>query len=225
MAQAAALAASDQAFTMNLLRNYRDRAAVNRRKRLGDLLAAAAALLIVLAGGLYFLGEIQVRSRMAELEGLRKSLERYQPPMETTRLLNMAAEVVRKRNEFKEAADRLETLAVVAELANVLPANVKVLNLTLDFGKEQPQEAVPAKAGAKAQQGGEAKPAAASSRIIVVDAMILGDPGEFYTTLSRFLIDLDASPLFGTPVIHSNAMQDFVPDGKVMHVILHISLA
>jgi Tfp pilus assembly PilM family ATPase len=226
MAQAAALAASDQTVTLNLLRNYRDRAAVNRRKRLGDLLAAAAALLMVLAGGLYFLGEVQVRSRMAELEGLKKSLERYQPPMETTRLLNMASEVVRKRSEFKEAADRLETLAVVAELANVLPANVKVLNLTLDFGKEQPQEAAPAKpAAAKAPQGGEAKPAAASSRIMVVDAMILGDPGEFDTTLSRFLIDLDASPLFGTPVIHSNAVQDFVPDGKVMHVILHISLA
>jgi hypothetical protein len=59
---------------------------------------------------------------------------------------------------------------------------------------------------------------------MVVDAMILGDPGEFDTTLSRFLIDLDASPLFGTPVIHSNAVQDFVPAGKVMHVVLHISL-
>ncbi len=227
MAQAAALAASDQGYTLNLLHNYRRRKAANRRKRLGDLLAAAAALLMVLAGGAYFLTEAQVRWRTAELNGLKKELERYQPPLDATRLMTMAGEVVRKRTEFKEAAERLETLAVVAELAGVLPENVKILNLTLDFGKEPVQEAAPAKGAkpaAKAAPAAEARPAGDSARIMVVDAMILGDPGEFDTTLSRFLIDLDASPLFGTPVIHSNAVQDFVPAGKVMHVVLHISL-
>ena len=226
MAQAAALAASDQAYTLNLLNNYRQRAAVRRRKRLGDLLAAAAALLMILAGGAYFLAEAQVRSRTAELERLRHEMAAFKQPLEATKLLTMAGEVVRKRTEFKEAADRLEALAVMAELASVLPENVKVLNLTLDFGKEPSQDAAPAKTPAKPAQGAaEAKPSGASARIMVVDAMIMGDPGEFDTTLSRFLIDLDASPLFGTPVIHSNAVQDFVPAGKVMHVILHISLA
>lgn len=218
MALAGALAMSDDAFTLNLHRNYRGRAEARRRARLNDMVAAAAALLIVLVGGLYFVEQAQVRGREAELRRMEQTLARFQPPLEAPALLKLAGEVGVLRRDLKDAGERLETLAVLAELSTILPPNVKVLNLTLDFGKA----AAPAPAGQPAQ-GAAAK--SASTRLMVVDAMILGDPGEFDTTLSRFLIELDASPLFGAPVIHSNSVQDFVPEGKVMHVVLHIGLA
>jgi len=219
MALAGALAFSDGAFTLNLHENYRRRAEARRRARLNDLVAAAAALLIVVAGGLYFLGQAQVRGREAELRRMEQTLARFQPPLEAPALLKLAADVGVLRRDLKDAGERLETLAVLAELSNILPPNVKVLNLTLDFGKAS----APQPQGRQTAQGAAVKNG--PTRLMVVDAMILGDPGEFDTTLSRFLIELDASPLFGAPVIHSNAVQDFVPEGKVMHVVLHIGLA
>lgn len=224
-ALAASLGLSDSGSTLNLLVNYRRRAENRRRARLNDAVVAAAAVLVAAAAGFYLWTESQAASGRQEYQHLEAQAAAFNPRLDQARLLALAGEVGRQRADIRESGERLEALAILSELAGLMPGNVRVLNLTLDLGRMADAKA-PAGAPAAAAAPAPVKAGAGNpARLLVLDAVILGDPGEFDRTLSRFLISLDASPLFGTPVIHSSGVQDFVPEGKVLHVVLHIALA
>lgn len=220
MALAPALAASlstpDKG--INLLRNYKQRAAVHARQAIsrGLLLGLAAALMAIAAAG--FVIERQVFAQRVELAGARKQLESLGPVIDEATLAQSVALFTARQKSLGQAAARFTAPVVLAELALRAPANVKILNLTIDFG------APSAAAAAAPPTPGKPKAAAQAGDLVTLEGIAMGNKAELEPSLSRFVIELEASPLFSMPVVHQTSLKELGPEGQVLHFVLHMGV-
>ena len=213
-ALAAGLSAPDKG--INLLRNYKQRAAVQSRQTITRslILGLAASLILVGAAGLWL--EYGNAAKRQELVQAKARLSAAGPAIDEGTLTISMAQFKARQELLRVAAGRFTAPAVLAELARRAPANVKILNLTLDM------TAPPAAPAAAPTPG---KPQAAQPRdLMTVEGVILGTKADFDPTLSRFIIELQASPLFNLPVVHQTGLKDLGAEGQVLHFVLHMGV-
>ena len=59
---------------------------------------------------------------------------------------------------------------------------------------------------------------------MTLEGIVLGNKAELEPTLSRFVIELQASPLFSMPVVHQTSLKNLGTEGQVLHFILHMGV-
>ncbi|MBU1041871.1 MAG: hypothetical protein KKF77_12300, partial [Proteobacteria bacterium] len=105
---------------------------------------------------------------------------------------------------------------VLAELTRRAPANIRFLNLTIDLGVPPAAPAAPPPPG---------KPAAVQpSDLVTLEGVVLGGKADLEPTLSRFVIELQASPLFNMPVVHQTSLKDLGAEGQVLYFVMHMGV-
>ncbi len=208
----AALSAPDKG--INLLRNYKQRAAVQSRQTItrGLILGLAAGLLAIVGTGLVL--ERHVAEHRKELALARQQLQALGPGIDEATLTASVAQFKLRQEALRAAAGRFTAPAVLAELSRRAPENVKILNLTLDMAAPAP--AAPPAPGKT--------PAVQPRDLMTVEGIILGAKADFEPTLSRFVIELQASPLFTMPVVHQTSLKDLGAEGQVLYFVLHVGV-
>ncbi|MGE4291157.1 MAG: pilus assembly protein PilM [Desulfovibrio sp.] len=215
MTEAVATALSDPEQTLNLFYNYAARQRDVTRNKVGNAASILVLLLAVAMAGLFIWGKERVKALDAEAQTLRDKLVRTEQVDENT-LIRTVAEVAARQSRLREISRRYEGLAVLAELERLTPEKVKLLSVSMELAK--PEELEP-------QASPKKKADTVPVRLMVLDAIILGDKANFDTDLTRYLIGLKSSDLFGDVVVRESAVQEFTPEGEVYHVILHLQLA
>jgi len=214
-ALAASLSAPDKG--INLLRNYKQRAAAHSKQAVtrGLLLGLAAALMAIGAAG--FVIERQVATQRKELASVQRQLESLGPVIDEATLSRSVAQFTARQKSLGQASARFTAPVVLAELALRAPTNVKILNLTIDFG-------APSAAAAAPPTPGKPKAAAQANDLVTLEGIAIGNKADLEPTLSRFIIELEASPLFSMPVVHQTSLKELGPEGQVLHFVLHMGV-
>ncbi|WP_022661374.1 type IV pilus biogenesis protein PilM [Paucidesulfovibrio longus] len=218
MNEAVATALSDPEQSINLIHNYLARQRDVIKTRVSNVASLLVIFLAMGMAGLFIWGKERVKDLQSEATSLQSRLVQEQVVDETT-LARSVAEVQARQSRLRAISQRYEGLAVLAELERLTPEKVRLLKLSMELARTEPAEA----GGAKPANA--ARPAESQVRLVVVEAIILGDKANFETDLTRYLIGLKSSQLFGDVVVQESTVQDFTPEGEVFHVILHLQLA
>jgi hypothetical protein len=216
MNEAVATALSDPEQSINLVHSYLARQRDVIKTRVNNVASVLVIFLAMTLAGLYIWGKEQAKDLQSDVKGLHSRLVHEQVVDEAS-LMKTVAEVQARQSRLRAISQRYEGLAVLAELERLTPEKVRLLKLSMELARtESAGAANPAKA---------ARPAESQVRLVVVEAIILGDKANFETDLTRYLIGLKSSRLFGDVVVQESTVQDFTPEGEVFHVVLHLQLA
>lgn len=211
---------------INMVANYKRRAAL-ARKQLGSriLLVGLAALMLVIAGVGLFL-ELGNRAKRQDLERAKRELAALGPVIEDSALQAAVAQFQLRQAALRSASGRLASSAVLAEMSRRTPENVKLMSLSLDMTAPPTP---PGQAGGQA--GGQPAPAAGGKpgqpaapqrvAVLTLEGIVTGDKGSFDTRLAQFVMELQSSPLLSQPVVHQTGLRDLPGEGQVLFFVLH----
>jgi Tfp pilus assembly PilM family ATPase len=211
---AAALAMSESGQTINLLVNHEQRAKIRFWQRINDAVSVAGLVLALIVGGLFGWQKIDENAKKAELDKLNVRYAQIDPKVTRKDLSTIAASIVKDHGRLRQLSEQYEALAVLAELARYTPPGIRFLNISID-------QQVMSEAQA---EGVVTKSSAAPVGVVVLDGVVLLSGEDYNTTLSRFLIKLESSPIFEKYQILSSEVTELSPEGEVLHFILHVSL-
>ena len=213
-ALAASLSAPDKG--INLLRNYKQRAAELSKQLITRALLLGLAAGMLAIGAVGFVIEQNIDGHRQELASARRQLASLGPVIDEGTLTRAVAEFAARQGALRQSAARFTAPVVLAELTRRAPAGVKILNLTIDMGVPPASPAAPPPPG---------KPKAVQPNdLVTLEGIVLGDKAELEPTLSRFVIELEASPLFSMPVVHQTSLKELGAEGQVLHFILHMGV-
>jgi Tfp pilus assembly PilM family ATPase/Tfp pilus assembly protein PilN len=214
-ALAASLSAPDKG--INLLRNYKQRAAVQARQLITRALLLGLALGLVVIAVAGYVIEQKVGAHRKELAIAQRQLSSLGPVIDEATLTRAVGQFSARQKSLREASARLTAPVVLAELSRRVPAGLKLLNVTIDLG-------VPPAGPVAPPSPGQPKAAVQPSDLVTLEGIVLGDKAELEPTLSRFVIELEASPLFSMPVVHQTGLKDLGAEGQVLHFVLHMGV-
>jgi Tfp pilus assembly PilM family ATPase len=213
-ALAACLSSPDKG--INLLRNYKQRAAEQYQQTLTRALLVGLAASFLIIGAVGYGIEQNASKLRAELAGTRQQLQAMGAAIDEGTLSRSLEQYAARQNSLRRAAERFTAPVILAELSRRTPAGVKILTLTIDL------EVPPAVPAAPPPPG---KPQAAHpGDLVTLEGIVVGDAAVLESTLSRFVIELEASPLFNLPVVHQTSLTDSGGEGKALHFVLHMGV-
>jgi len=225
VAPALAAALSPPERGINLLATYKARSAQDAKRKAtqGLLLGLAAVLLVIGAAGFWL--ERANTVRRAELSAVRARLAALGPMPDESGLAARLAQYTSQQDGLRQAVQRYQMPAILAELSRRVPENVRLLSVTADLSQPKPKDAQgkpqqkpPA---APAQAKPQAGPMSQAGDLIVLEGIVTGQKSDFDATLSRFVIELQASPLFSLPLVHQTELRDLDSEGQALHFVLH----
>lgn len=225
LAPALAAALSPPERGINLLATYKARTAQDAKRKVTQalLLGLAAVLLVIGAAG-FWLERANV-ARRAELSTVQARLAALGPVPDEGALAARLAQFASQQDGLRQAAARYQMPVILSELARRVPEGVRLLSVTADFAPPQqkdaqgkPQQKPPAAQAQARPQGG---PLSQAGDLIVVEGIVTGQKAGFDATLSRFVIELQASPLFSLPLVHQTELRDLDSEGQALYFVLH----
>lgn len=217
-ALAAALAAPEKG--INLVRNYKRRAANEHRIRVNRaILVGLAGVMLLIAGASLFL-ELGNRAKRQELDLAKARLAALGPVIEEAALQGALAQFATRQAALRASSGRLAPPAVLAEMARRTPENVKLMSLSLEL-KPVAAPAQPTAPVAQPGQNGTPAQPAAPQGVLTLEGVVMGDKAGFDTGLARFVMELQASPLLSRPVVHQTSLRELPGQGQVLFFVLH----
>lgn len=216
-----ALALSDNTITPNLLFTYRAKERERQVRRMDNAIMAMAGLIVVILFGIYLWQQTVIGAKQTEIATLQAQLNQYQPQVNRNLLIQWARKLNQKNIDLKRASQMYEGMSVVSELSRLTPPSIKVTDMQLNLGPGEQPEQQEQKQG---RRRGRSARQDDSEQLLILDAVVLGDPEQFDTTLTSYLIKLENSRLFDAPVIHKRVVEDFSTSGEVLHFVIHINL-
>lgn len=222
---AAALAKADRG--VNLIANYKVRTAQEAKRLVTRSIILGLAGVMVLIGAAGVVLEQANAAKQRELAGL-KARSAALGPLADEATLKLTVERYRLRQEaLQKASARLLASAALADIARRAPENIRLLALNVDYPAEQQ-----AKPGAPPQPGGQAQPGKAKTGAepvvpqgtLQVEGVVLGERSGFDAALSRFVINLQASPMFQMPVVNESGLKELGTGEQVLHFVMHVGV-
>ena len=205
----------------NLLNTFQQRDQTHRAQALNRNLAMGFLGLVLVLSGVLFWQQGILSGKKADLAALRTELETYSPHMDTTSLMVQAGKAKARLAALSHLSRRYEPLAVAREVAMLTPGDVRLLSLNLDLGTGPVNGNGPAGSGRKAAKAGLVE---APAKVLIIDGVVTGQRRAFDATLATYLVRLQDSPLFSTPVVHSREVESMSGLGETLHFVLHINL-
>jgi Tfp pilus assembly PilM family ATPase len=222
---AAALAKADKG--VNLIANYKVRTAQEAKRQVTRSIILGLAGVMVLIGGAGVVLEQANAVKQRELAGLRARAATL-GPLADEGALKLTVERYRLRQEaLRKASSRLLASASLADIARRAPENIRLLALNVEYPVEQK-----AQPGAPPLPGGQAQPgkgkagadSAASQGTVLLEGVVVGERAGFDAALSRFIINLQSSPMFQMPVVNESGLKELGTGEQVLHFVMHVGV-
>ncbi len=212
---ATALAGCPEHSAVNLLQTYLQRQEEKARQRANLVIYAAAIVVLLVLSLLYGLEQVTAREKTRTLRRMDERLAAFQPRVDETVLLRLAADLGREQARIANLSSNLKPVALLGEISRLTPENIRILHLRLDSGSKS-NTAHPGKPDKN--QGRESTPAA-----VTLDVLVIGPMDGLNTALSEYLFTLRNSPLFEVPLIHGKTIEHHPGIGQAMRVTLHLN--
>lgn len=205
-ALAVGLALSDNSRTPNLVFTYKAKEKGASITRINRSIFAGFMLSMVVCLGVFIWQGRVTDQKKASIAGLRQQLAQYSPRLNRDFVLQMADSVKERQQNLKENSKRYLAVAVMSELSALTPTNVRLLSVKAGLGSLPEDEG----------KGAE--------KTFVVDGIILGERQMLEASLVRYMMSLESSPIFSTPMVHQSALESWYGKGEVLHFTLELEL-
>ena len=136
---------------------------------------------------------------------LKLEMSNFISNVDQAAILKLVEEAKRNNDAFKEYGRKYLVLATLSEIAELTPANIRLLGITAQL--ESPP-------------GAEEKN---PEKSIEIGGIILGDRMAFESILAGYLIALRGSPIFDQPVIKEKTL-GFFNNNEVLQFKTHLKL-
>jgi Tfp pilus assembly PilM family ATPase/cell division protein FtsB len=224
---AAALCQPDRG--INLLSNYKRRTAQEMKQRVNRfiLLGVAAVMLVIAAIGLWF--ELDARAKRTELAQANTELLALGPTIEDEQLASALQSFKTRKGALTRASSRMAGPAMLAELARRTPPQVKIMTLSVDTqakpAASAPGPGAPAPAPTPAPAPAAGAPASgAANALVVLEGIVTGEQNSFESLLSRYMLDLQSSPLCVSLTVNHSSVRELPGEGQVLFFVLHLGV-
>jgi Tfp pilus assembly PilM family ATPase len=207
------LALSDKHLTPNLMFTYQDKAREASVIRINRVVFAAFMVAVFVCAGVFIFQNYAIANKKETIAAIEKQMAHVGPPIDRNRLLQMAARIAQRRQLSKGYADRYLGMVLISELAALTPANIRFIDLKINFG--------PAQTGDASKQAKDAPKARVEE--VTVEGLILGERTLFETSLASYTMALEASPLFRQVSIQTNTVGPYIKD-EALHFILNLKV-
>jgi len=220
-ALAAALAMPDKG--INLMENYKVRTALAAKRAVtrGIILGLAGVMVLIAAAGVVL--ERANTAKRISLEALKTQTDSLGPLADEGALKLTAQQYIQRQEALRVAASRLLAPAALADISRRAPENIKILTLTTDYPAPEAAKPGAPTPPVQAQTQG-AKPAVGSQGSITVEGVVTGERSGFDAALSRFVINLQGSPMFQMPVVNESSLKELGTGGQVLYFVMHVGV-
>jgi type IV pilus assembly protein PilM len=219
-APAMGMALADNSRTPNFLFTYKDKRKTARNQRINRMVFATFLLLMAGCVGLSFWQEKIIRDKEAKKQQLVQHLERYNLRVDKNLILKLVEQIRQKNRSDQAIGNKYLNVAVISEVVDLTPPNVRLLDITTRLGplpaKEQPEKD-------KKGEKGKKKPADAPSRILILEGIVQGDRLTLESALAGYLLELKNSQLFDQPNISSKSFE-FSGNNEVLRFKAQLNL-
>ncbi|MFO7708886.1 MAG: pilus assembly protein PilM [Desulfobacterales bacterium] len=195
-APAMGMAMASNATTPNFLFTHKDKKAVDSSRRINRGIGAVFALLALLAAGIAFWQEQQIREKEIQKHALQTQLGAFQVRVDRNLILKLVEQIRAKNQGLQGVGSNFIGVGVLGEVANITPANVRLFTLNAKINAAQK----PAAPGAKAEP---------AKRLLLLEGIISGERMNLESDLASYLMMLKASPLFKQPTITRKAFETY----------------
>jgi len=218
------LAFSSDDHTPNMMMTYKDKEREASIALVNKVIFASFIIAIFLCTGVFVFQSAAIAQKKNIIKGIETQIADFRPTVDRNELMKMADKVSQQRELFKVYAERYLGMAVISELTELTPANIRFIDLKINLG-QVPAGAVAANVTKPSTDA--AKPAAAGEapkalpREIILEGLIRGDRQLFETSLASYVMVLEASPLFRQVSIQKNTVEPLSKD-DALHFILKL---
>lgn len=197
---------SSNALTPNFLFTYRHREKRDRARqiRIGLSAASIAFLALLLCG--FFWQENRIAAKAVEVNRLIRERDAFNVPLTRNLVMALYARANKKRAIISTLDRRYYSSAVMAEVCHLTPDNIQLIALDADMG------------ALSKDSKNRSKPA------MVIEGIVTGNQIRFETDLAGYMLTMEASPLFTTPVVKNKRLQ-FLDDRPVLRFSIQFTLA
>jgi type IV pilus assembly protein PilM len=191
------MALSRNELAPNFMHTYKEKtkAAIGRRINRGVF--AGFLLLVALCVGVSFWQDRQVKAREFKLLQLRQQLNRFAVRVDKNLILKLVNETQTKLREVSEIGEKYFSVAVISEITDLTPVNVRLLSISTQVNNQPGKKKVPATGNAK-EKG-----------TLILDGIVQGNRLALESTLAGYLMELRNSPLFDQPTISKKSFERF----------------
>ncbi len=209
------MALADNSQTPNFLFTYKDKHKAARNQRINRSVFATFLLLMAICVGLSFWQERIIRDKEAKKQQLTHHLEQYNLRVDKNLILKLVEQIRQKNRSDQAIGKKYLNLAVISEVVDLTPPNVRLLNISTRLGPlpvKQPPE-----------NGKKKKKAKPPPRILILEGIVQGDRLMLESALAGYLLELKSSPLFDLPNISSKSFE-FSGNNEVLRFKAQLNL-
>ena len=191
------IALSRNELTPNFLYTYKDKQKAISSQRINRSVFAGFLLLMALCVGVSIWQDRQIEAREFNLRQLRQQLDKFAVRVNKNLILKLVNETQANLREVREIGEKYLSVAVISEITNLTPANVRLLGLSTQVNHQPGKENTPAK-GKPKEKG-----------TLILDGIVQGDRLILESSLAGYLMELRNSPMFDQPTISNKTFERF----------------
>ena len=218
-APAMGMALADNSRTPNFLHTYKDKRLWVRNQYINRAVFAAFILLMAVCVGISFWQERLIRDKGEQKVQLQQHLEGYNLRVDKNLILKLVEDIRIKNRADRAIGKKYLNLAVIGEVVNLTPANIRLLSISTQLGP-LPDKKPPAEAKTKKQKQKMQPP----PKILILEGIVRGERLSLEAALAGFLMELKNSPLFDQPTINKKSFE-FSGNDEVLRFTAKLNLA
>ncbi|CAB1061472.1 hypothetical protein D1BOALGB6SA_6245 [Olavius sp. associated proteobacterium Delta 1] len=185
------IALSSNMLTPNFLYTYKDKQKAARNQRINRGVMVGFLLVMILCVGVSLLQKSTLDEKENQKRQSQQQLENISVRVDQSLVLKLVDDIQSKNREIQLIGQRYFGVAVVGEITDLTPANVRLLSLTAQLGDDPANE--------KSEKG----------RNLILSGVVRGDRMTLESTLAGFLMELQNSPLFDQPTISKKSFERY----------------
>ncbi len=187
------VALSENESTPNFMFTYKEQEKKRRTVWANRLIFGVFLVFMALSVGYYAVQDRRMNEKSNRIEALRSEIERSGLHVTPEFALNLVLQTKNQRRRVQEYVRRHYPLAVISEICQLTPENIRLRRLEVNLG---------------GPSGGNG---AASGKRVMMEGLVTGDASAFSASLATYLVRLRNSYLFKGPAVteeHPGAFED-----------------
>lgn len=185
------MALSSNLRTPNFLYTYKDKQKAVRSQRINRSVIAAFMLVMILCVGFSFFQKSALEEKEFQRNQIKQRLENISLRVDQSLILKLVEDITTQNKEIKQIGQKYIGLAIISEIADLTPPNIRLLSLSAQIGRNL------------------TKKKSKKRRNMVISGVVRGDKLTLESTLATYLMTLSNSPMFDKPTISKKSVKNY----------------
>ncbi len=180
---AAGMALSENESTPNFIFTYIHKAKRAFTKRFNQMAYSVFILLACIAMGVFYYQTSLVSDIKASTRPLQAELDAYSPKLERNLMASVTGDTVNRMKAYSAGADHYLPVALIAELLEITPENIKLASVQATLGSVASQQITK------------------TGKTLSIEGTVSGNSEFFERIMTEYLVRLKKSPFFTKPAV------------------------